>query len=413
MEQQMKIPELIKKVREEMERLGYSELHVAQVRRSFARIERYAVNTDEVFFSEQFALSFMRDVYGVEVDSLYRTVTGHHNKHYMRYLRMLLEYQRFGVVYRRQRGEISRATLPTGLQEALDSFNRQCHVDGHSETTVYSRNNRIKRFLLFLAEKGAEDCCSIGRESVSDYLKANASLHAKSIQTIATSLRCFLRHLYLEGITPEDMTSTIPSTKRYYAPSLPVVWSEEEIKQLFKGIDRGNPNGKRDYAILLMIARLGLRASDIKALRLENLKWDTKTIEIIQHKTKVPLTLPILDDIGWAIIDYLKNGRPETNSPYLFVRHITPCQHFLETSNLTTILVRQMQAAKIPIIRGEKTLHSLRHALASSLLKQQVPLQDIISVLGHVNQRSTSIYLHLDDENLRRCTLDPEAVMAL
>jgi site-specific recombinase XerD len=411
MEQQIMIPELITKVREEMERLGYSKMHIEQTRRSFARIERYATSCGEVYFSEHFALSFMNDVYGLEVDSLYKTVTGHHNKHYMRYLRMLLEYQRFGVVYRRQRGEISRAVLPPKLQAALDSFNEQCREEGHSEATLYSRNNRIKYFLLFLSETGAVDCHGIGKGSVSDYLKANASLHAKSIQTIATSLRCFLRHIYLEGMTSKDMTVTVPSTKRYYAPSLPIAWKEEEIGRLLNGIDRGNPTGKRDYAILLMVARLGLRASDIKAIRLENLKWDTRTIEITQHKTKVFLTLPILDDIGWALIDYLKNGRPETDSPHVFVRHVTPYQHFLDTSNLTYILVKQMQTAKIPIARGEKTLHSLRHALATSLLKQQVPLQDIVSILGHVSQQSTNIYLHLDDENLRRCALDPEAVM--
>ena len=410
-QQKRTITELATAVREEMERLGYSEATMVQVKRKFTRLERYAEGVGEQYFSEDIALAFLKDVYGFEVENLYQSVERKHLKHYMRCMRLLYEFQKYGVVCRRQRGDLARAELSEKLQEALDSFNDRSRDEGKSESTIYFRGNRIKRFLLFLDENGIRSCSGIGAGTVSDYLVSNASLHPKTISSIITSLRCFLRHIYLEGIIEKDLTVTIPASKRYYAPSLPTAWTDDDINKLFTGIDRGNPNGKRDYVILLMVARLGLRACDIKALKLENLKWNTKTIEFVQHKTKVPLTLPILDDIGWALIDYLRNGRPATNCPHVFVRHITPFESFLTTSNLTYILARQLQLVGIPTSNGPKTLHSLRHSLASSLLRQQVPLEDIMGVLGHVSQRTTSLYLHLDDDGLRRCALDPEMVI--
>lgn len=136
-------------------------------------------------------------------------------------------------------------------------------------------------------------------------------------------------------------------------------------------IDRGNPTGKRDYAILLIIARLGLRAVDIKDLRLENLKWDRGTIEIVQSKTKKPIVLPMLEDVGWAIIDYLKNARPITDSPFVFVRHNAPFEAFGIHAALNRILVEHIRRAGVKVPRDvPKGLHSLRHTLASTLLEQ-------------------------------------------
>ena len=122
------------------------------------------------------------------------------------------------------------------------------------------------------------------------------------------------------------------------------------------------------------MARLGLRAVDIKGMKLENLKWDKNTLEFVQSKTKKPIVLPMLDDVGWAIIDYLKNGRPATESPFVFVRHNAPFEAFGINAAINHVLIGHIRRAGVKIPRDvPKGLHSLRHTLASTLLEQNTP----------------------------------------
>lgn len=180
---------------------------------------------------------------------------------------------------------------------------------------------------------------------------------------------------------------------------------------MLNSVDRGNPTGKRDYAILLLVAKLGIRAGDIKDLKLSNLNWRSKIIAIRQSKTKNTITYPILKDIGWALIDYLKNGRPISDSPFVFIRMKAPYDAFGKDANLHNIITKHTRRSGITIPHGKKQgLHSLRHTLASTLLEQGTPLPVISEVLGHFNSKSTSVYLHTGLEGLRKCVIDPEDV---
>jgi integrase/recombinase XerD len=192
--------------------------------------------------------------------------------------------------------------------------------------------------------------------------------------------------LYHNGYTDRDLSLSVPKQSKYYYPAVPSTWKAEEVKRMLESIDRGNPLGKRDYAILLLVAKLGIRAGDIKAMKLTDLNWKTMSINIIQEKTGVKATYPILNDIGWALIDYLKNGRPAgCKSPYLFVRLNAPYEAFGENANLHNIITKYTRAAGISVPVGNRHgLHSLRHALASTLLAQGTPLPIITEILGHV-----------------------------
>ena len=183
------------------------------------------------------------------------------------------------------------------------------------------------------------------------------------------------------------------------------------MRRLLASVDRGSPNGKRDYAILLSVARLGMRAQDIKEIRLNNLNWAVRNIEIIQHKTKQRACYPMLDDIGWAIIDYLKNGRPKTESPNLFVRHNAPFEAFGTGAGLYNIIAKYTRLAGIHLRTGaSRGMHSLRHTLAGVLLEQGTPLPVISEILGHMSTLSTGVYLKIDFEGLLQCALDPDVV---
>src|SRR5690606_14551117 len=152
-------------------------------------------------------------------------------------------------------------------------------------------------------------------------------------------LRVYLRFLYFNKCTNEDLSLIVPKQKKYYYPSIPTVWKKEDVIRMLNTIDRGNPTGKRDYAILILVAKLGMRVGDIKSLKLSNLNWHSKTIEVTQEKTKNIVTYPILNDIGWALIDYLKNGRPIV----ILLLFSFVCKHLLMPSEKTQIYIILLQ----------------------------------------------------------------------
>ena len=396
----------------EMARLRYSETTVTGFRRMFNAYVRHANGCGIEGFTEMDAVAYLSSRLGVALEHLYQSNPGGtYLKAWLRAMRTLMEYEGCGCICKRMPGDLRRTELPPGLQGLLDSFNETSRRNGLSESTVYSRNGRIKHFLLFLASGGGVDASCIRDSSAHDYILTKASNHAKSVKSVLAAIRCFYRHLYLEGLVAGDLTGTVPSPRPCYVPELPVVWEREDVEALMSSIDRGNPVGRRDYAMLLMVARLGLRASDIKSIRVSGLDWETRTMSIVRHKTGNPLELPLLDDVGWAVIDYLRHGRPEgAGCPELFVRQVAPFEPFTDTSNLTYILSKRARAAGVKVPGDRRTLHSLRHALARRLLEQQVPLEDISRILGHVSKRTTSIYLRMDVESLAMCPLDPEAV---
>lgn len=170
-------------------------------------------------------------------------------------------------------------------------------------------------------------------------------------------------------------------------------------------VDRGNPTGKRDYAMLIMTARLGLRVGDVRTLNFSSVDWAKKTISITQQKTGKFLELPLPDDVGWAIIDYLKNGRPKCDNNAIFVSHTTPYDILNPIAG--NLVAKYMRKAGIETPQNRTCgMHTLRHSLATGMLNEGVPLPTISSVLGHADITSTESYLRVDIPGLRKCALE-------
>lgn len=144
-------------------------------------------------------------------------------------------------------------------------------------------------------------------------------------------------------------------------------------------------------------------------MKYENIKWEKNCIELVQFKTKQPLTLPLFEDVGNAVIDYLRNGRPESPVPNIFIRHRVPYSAFNENNRLHHMLNTYIYKAGI-VVTPEKShgMHTLRHSLATELLKKEVPLPVISEILGHQRVETTANYLRVDTEQLRNCTLSME-----
>ncbi len=186
---------------------------------------------------------------------------------------------------------------------------------------------------------------------------------------------------------------------------LPAYYTEEEIETLLKSVDRGNIVGKRDYAILVLAAYLGLRVSDIARLRFENLHWDQNTINLRQYKTDKNISLPLLPVVGNALLDYIQYGRPKSDDHYIFLLVISP---FLPVrpQTIAVMINRRFTYAGLKSTDRKHGGHALRYSLVKELLNNKQSLPVISEVLGHKNTTSTRHYIRIDTESLGQCALD-------
>ena len=263
----------------------------------------------------------------------------------------------------------------------------------------------------YLITQGIRDCHDVELPVIIGYIRTLAGYTYKTVEQNICSIRSFLRYLQDQGILETDLASKTPMIQARKQTRIPSVWTKKELDALIGAIDRGNPKGKRDYAIILLACVLGLRATDIKILTFGCFQWAAKKLIITQSKTKETITLPIPSEVGWAVIDYLKYGRPKVDSPIIFVRHLAPFLPFSEGNHLHQIIRDYMRIAHLPTLKKRRGMHSLRHTAASRMLEHDTPLAVISDILGHTDTDSTAVYLKVDINKLKECSLEPPEVL--
>ncbi|HEX2955992.1 MAG TPA: site-specific integrase [Chitinispirillaceae bacterium] len=312
------------------------------------------------------------------------------------------------------RSHVKPFECPACFYTEYFAFQKKYKERHYANATILCNNNILHNFLEFIKQKGIQLSSDITPETVTEFLSGYTSNKPRYVSTVLYVLRNYLTFLHNCGFIEVDLASSLPHVRILRNAFIPHSWETKNVKKLLASIDRGHPKGKRDYAILLIVARLGLRVSDIRSLELSNINWSRKTVSLTAKKTKNTLELPLLDDIGWAIIDYIKNGRPKTKCRRVFVRHRAPYDAVGENESFHRELHRYMQSAGITPPAGIHCgLHSLRSTLARKMLETGAPLHVISETLGHTNINTTSIYLKIDLEGLKKCPLDPEEVFAL
>ena len=302
---------------------------------------------------------------------------------------------------------------PTRFRPLRDDYLASCRARHNAEATVVVKNKVVSRFLGYLDEMAVDDLAMLGVRDLSGFLLRQRGLRRKTVASMRSCLADFLAFLAGCGRTPHSLADRLPPHRHVRHESEPHLWSPDEIRKVLAVIDRHSVAGKRDYAMILATARLGLRISDLRQLELGDLDWRAKRITIVQHKTGRPLSLPLLDDVGWAIIDYVRDGRPETACPKVFVKHRHPFDAFGSASSVASRLSRHAARAGIEFAPGEVCgMHSLRGALAVAMIGNGTPIPVVSAVLGHASSDTTqAYYLRFDTERLRCCALDVEDVL--
>ena len=394
------INQLVKGALEELEKQRYARSSINNYKRMFNKFVRYADQKDETFITDSLARSYLLDTYGWDMN--YSAAPSSLITRQLRAIRILRSYSESGFVP----GRLSRdKEPPLCFKKYYDLYITECTSRGLSDKTVAGRSADVCSLLLHAKNKNLAGASEIGQEFLDEYLHICSGKMPGAMPRVLSSVRCFLRSMFLNGVIQKDLSLFIPPASRYPIKPVQKLWTREEVNVLLGCVDRSDSKGKRDYALILLIARYGMRVGDILNLKLTNIDWESMAICFRQVKTSVMNSLPILDDVGWALADWITNARPkQASTNHVFTRLIAP---YCVMQSLAYVFKKHTTLAGIPRTDcGKAGPHSLRHALASNMLTGQVPLPVITAVLGHSTSNSTTVYLHSDIEGLRQCALD-------
>ena len=219
-------------------------------------------------------------------------------------------------------------TFPDSFKDSAESY-----LSHREKTGIIKKSNKVfslylERFFAFLKKENISSLDTLSLKDVLDFMASLSCYEKPTVNHTMRAVRYYLKYCYENGFMNTEMLSKLPNPHYNRQSRLPSSYTANEVKKLLDSIDLGNPCGIRDYAIILLIARLGLRSSDVANLRFSNIDWEKEIIRLTQVKTGNPLELPLLEDVGEAIINYLKNARPKTDSDHVFVRQVPPYTNF-------------------------------------------------------------------------------------
>jgi site-specific recombinase XerD len=292
-----------------------------------------------------------------------------------------------------------------------DFINYRENTFNLSEKTIVFYTHYLYLFYSFLIRHGMKDIQQMKSADIIKYVEQIGRRGSASMHVSLLLIKRFLAYLYEQNILQIDYSFIVPKDNYKRQAKLPSTFTHGEITALLQAVDRGNAKGKRDYAILLMATKLGLRSSDIRELKFENIHWDRGLIILNQRKTGRPLELPLLPEIGNAMIDYLKHGRPFSNDDNCFISILAPYRQ-MDTSAIGNLVGKYIGLANINCSGRRHGPHAIRHSFASELLREDVSMPIISAALGHKNMESTKIYLRIDAASLKKCALEVSPVPA-
>jgi integrase/recombinase XerD len=272
-----------------------------------------------------------------------------------------------------------------------------------AEATITYYVTFVREFLAHRFGRGRVRFARLCAGDVVRFVQRRASrLHLKRAKQLTTALRAFLRYVRYRGDFTQDLVTAVPSVANWSMPSIPRAIPEASVRQLLASINRQTARGRRDYAILLLLARLGLRASEVAFLELDDLNWEGGQVTV-RGKRGTRAALPVPADVGAAIAAYLRHGRPRSACRRVFLRAHAPIRGFVGPSAIDCIVRDALERAGVNA--PTKGAHQFRHGLATQMLRRGASLTEIGEVLRHRSPETTTIYAKVDLDALRTLAL--------
>ena len=324
---------------------NYKPAVIKKIVHSWDHLDRYMIDCGITTYTRSVGNAHVRERFGDMPYAKYKKSS----RDRIRYIEMLSNYQEKGILSGK-RLKVPPITFPGKLGSPFDGFIEHAREIKRSESTIQRYKERIRTLYVFLQESNLlvtdiDASCMIQYLSWLDKSVVGDVNRANTVMTLRVFMRYLCEGELLQVNRPEHWMSIL-QYKQVRQPKIPSVYSVEEIERLIKAIDRGGSQGKRDYAMILLAARYGLRVSDIVGLRYCNLDWTTNRIVLVQRKTGKKTELPLSEEVGGAIIDYLKFGRPDIDIPYIFIKAMAPYGS-LSTAGMNRAISDYMRKADI------------------------------------------------------------------
>ena len=294
---------------------------------------------------------------------------------------------------------------PSPAEQILQRFNAYLeHRQGLSARSCEAYIMFTRPFLRDMSIAGLEDFARLTTADVLRYVERRArDVGAATAVAMCSRLRSFLRYLHVEGLIAHDLAACVPSIKKWRFTALPTYLSAAQLEHVLHCCDQNTASGRRDYAVLLLLSRLGLRAQEVATLTLDDIDWRAGQLRI-RGKGQQYAIMPLIPDVGTAIAAYLQSGRPVSDSRQLFLKAYPPHVGFPPATGIRDIAARALRRAGIRDI-AHCGSHIFRHSLATELLRSGATLPQISQVLRHKDHDTTRIYAKVDLASLRTLSL--------
>lgn len=371
---------------------GYSEPRIKDYHRFWRNgIQEYMYKSSLTNYRDEIGKNFLSSI---------PKTSGSHMRAIRRSVHVLDDFLLYGKVRKRivqyvhheLPGELGKAAL-----EFIDSQERL----RLSKLTLNKHRRILSYFITYLALRSVNQVSAIDEDDVLSFISSVQNCKDRYLSTI----RLFCRFLYQQKYIDRNVEYVIGRNNYPKREKLPSVYDADEIRRIEDTVEQSSTVGKRDYAMLLLTTRLGLRSSDIAGLTFENLDWDRNLICLIQYKTKKIVELPLLTDVGEALINYLKYGRPVSDLQQVFLTASAPYRP-VNRMIINGAVSRTIIASGVDIKGRKFGPHAMRHTLASQLLSNGTSLPVISETLGHSDTQVTMNYLRIDIKSLMQCSLD-------
>jgi site-specific recombinase XerD len=285
------------------------------------------------------------------------------------------------------------------------------HYRNGADGTLRVRAYSIRRFLQWLGPKATpQKLATVTSESIETFfLSYSQTMGQSARRSMQSVLRTFLRFCLYQGYIEHPLDRAVPTLRTYKQSTVPCALSEEQAQKIIDAVDYSTNAGRRDYAILQLLHTYGVRGSQVRALRLEDIHWADNQILFRASKNGKDSLLPLSLQVGQSLLDYLRQARPRCSYPQVFITCRAPYHPLSHSTSLSAIVERYIRAAGINV--SSRGAHTFRHGFATRMVNKGYSLKAVADVLGHRHLSTTFIYTKVDFKALKQVALDwPEEV---
>lgn len=396
------ISDLLQELLKKVEAAGYSQLTIwRNIYPDVRAFELYAQRQGETYYSNELLQKFKTDVIG----RFSKGEIGSRSKRSLLYnAERIRQFHDIGQVNLPAKDRGTKYVLCGNYQQLHDEFIASLDKKPKATSDI---SWSVHRYLYYMQNKGITSLADASVDDARQFIiEMASSMKMSSVKNIVIYLKQFQLYL-LSNHIPSPNCMALFSTRIYREYPIYDYVHDEELDLIIHQIDTSTPKGKRDLAIILLGAVMGIRAGDIIHLKLSDFDWNSLELRFVQAKTGTPIVLPLVEPAASAVKDYIHNGRPDQDYPEVFLRVVAPITAIESATAIQYMFKQYALKAGIERRPGDgKNFHGLRRRLGRNMLLNNVPATTIAQVLGHKTYDSTKQYMAIDNEHLKTCALD-------